>query len=179
MAPSSQLGAKVVGIRSGANRRPAGAAGRPPGKRTAGPYCLRLVTTQVGTSDPPCPRALLIALGVGRSTDTAGLGTCATRLVITLRSELQRWTSVSNVVARTPASAASTLVSTLPEMRFLVSRRTGEQRCRAIGLEARPGIRRAPGAHQLRSMPTTFNPPVSFRRYTVTVLASAQISAVK
>ena len=43
----------------------------------------------------------------------AGLGTCATRAVVALRSELERWTWVSDVVAQTPTSAASTLVSTL------------------------------------------------------------------
>ena len=43
--------------------------------------------------------------GVGRSTDTAGLGTCTTRAVVALRSEITRWTSVPDVVAQTPTSA--------------------------------------------------------------------------
>ena len=50
--------------------------------------------------------------GVGRSTDTAGLGTCATRAVVSFRSELERWASVSDVVAQAPTTAASTLAST-------------------------------------------------------------------
>ena len=54
----------------------------------------------------------LRAGGVGKSTDTAGLGTCATRAVVGLRSELQSWAWPSAVVARTLTSAASTFLST-------------------------------------------------------------------